>query len=337
MDIIIAVDTGNWAVKSASYVFGGDGTPHISAPFNPGLTRHGKKVPPLATGALSIDGQNYSITSAERLPVRRDKTNDEDYRILTLGAMAREIRDTWPKRSSYGTAEAPISVALAMGLPVAHLSVSSKDGESLRNKYKEFFGFEGKPIQYSFEGTDYHIQIDDVGVFPQSIAAVMAYPHIYAALRQTLRSYIIDIGGGTTNVIPIVAGKPQNPGLTIEDGGALELYKQCRRRAMEENGVELDEIMCDGILRGLQTVPVTLYDTLNECAGEFVRQLLHKLHASGVDLAISGLCFVGGTSVLLRSHIERELQRDDVNIINDISANAQGYLQLERGRLLSAG
>ena len=340
MDIIIAVDTGNWAVKSASQKMNTSvSTPQVGIPFTPGLTRHGQKVPPLSTGALTFEGLHYSISSSQRLPIRRDKTHDEDYRLLTLGAIAMEIRNAFPQQDSYGSKDAPVTVALALGLPVAHLSLSAQDGELLRSKYKDFFGFSGKILDFTFEDKNYTIRIEDVGVFPQSVAAVVAYPNIYSSLRRSLRSYIVDIGGGTTNIIPIINGKPQNPGMTIEEGGSLELYRQCMRRTLEEHGVQLDEMMCDGILRGVQTAPVRMFDTLNSCAEDFVRQLIYKMRGNGIDLTMSGLCFVGGTSLLLQQYIENEIGRDDISFIDDVSANAKGYLMLERGRLntLNAG
>lgn len=63
--MLIAIDHGNYAVK----------TPHFS--FISGLTEHTVK-PPMAEEVLEYNGKYWSLTG-QRLPYMRDKTRDDRY------------------------------------------------------------------------------------------------------------------------------------------------------------------------------------------------------------------------------------------------------------------
>ena len=68
--MLIAIDHGNYAVK----------TPHFS--FISGLTEHTVK-PPMAEEVLEYNGKYWSLTG-QRLPYMRDKTRDDRYFPLSV-------------------------------------------------------------------------------------------------------------------------------------------------------------------------------------------------------------------------------------------------------------
>ena len=85
--MLIAIDHGNYAVK----------TPRFS--FISGLSEHAVK-PPLADEVLEYEGKYWTL-SGKRLPYMRDKTKDERYFILSLFVIAKAVlrplsRLTWP-------------------------------------------------------------------------------------------------------------------------------------------------------------------------------------------------------------------------------------------------
>ena len=63
--MLIAIDHGNYAIK----------TPHFS--FVSGLTEH-KVKPPMAEEVLEYGGSYWTL-SGQRLPYMRDKTRDDNY------------------------------------------------------------------------------------------------------------------------------------------------------------------------------------------------------------------------------------------------------------------
>ncbi len=318
--VCIAVDQGNYNMKSF-------GPSKRCKPFPTGVNHHGEVPPPMLNGALHYKGKYYSICE-NRLQARRNKTSDEDYLILTLAAIARELREEWPEREKH-----ECKVGLALGLPVEHLSLKV-DGVLLKDKYKSFFGNNGLPLEFEYEGSPYRVQIVDVSVFPQTISAAASDAKVWQRVVTAPRSYIIDIGGGTTNVISIINGEPQNPGITLENAGVLQLFKDVERHVREDCGISLDDFMVDSILRGIQQCPNSIRQSICNAADEFVRKRINDLQdGRNVDMLMGQLCFVGGGSVLLFEVFQKFLKRDDLILIPDVCANAKGYYYQEVSKL----
>lgn len=324
--LCVAVDQGNYNVKSY-----GPGAP--TEPFPTGVNHHGDVPPPISVGSVFVNGQYYSITS-DRLQARRDKTEDEDYFILTLAAIASEIQSALPGGTEYEG-----KIALALGLPVEHLSLKVK-GELLRSRYRSFFSNNGKPIKFKCDGIDYNLTIIDVGVYAQTISAAIADSKTWDMMMASDRAYIIDIGGGTTNVISIINKKPQNPGITLEEMGVLELFKMAHRAVLEDCGRSIDDFMIDVLLRGKRACPDDIKRALERAKDDFVKKLTLELKSRRVDLYMGFLCFVGGGSVLLYDNFLNELHEngnDQVVLVSDVRANAKGYYGQETRRLVGMG
>ena len=76
--MLFAIDHGNSAIKTPSFV------------FTSGLTDYPVK-PPVETDVLEFGGTFWTL-SGERIPYMRDKTKDERFFILSLFAIAKELR-----------------------------------------------------------------------------------------------------------------------------------------------------------------------------------------------------------------------------------------------------
>lgn len=77
--MIIGIDHGYYAIK----------TRHCSFPA--GLTCYGSHEPYTRQSVLEVDGQFY-VCGTGRQPVRCDKTENDTYYLLTLAALAQEIK-----------------------------------------------------------------------------------------------------------------------------------------------------------------------------------------------------------------------------------------------------
>ena len=142
--MLIAIDHGNYAIKTPNYSF-------VS-----GLSEHTVK-PPLTDEILEYDGRYWTL-SGKRLSYMRDKTQDERYFVLSLFAIAKELQ-------SYGN-YAPIEqIDLAVGLPPEHYGV-------LKDKFAHYFKRDGV-IKFVYQDRPYNIIINRVMVFPQAYAAVV--------------------------------------------------------------------------------------------------------------------------------------------------------------------
>lgn len=142
--MLIAIDHGNYAVK----------TPHFS--FISGLTEHTVK-PPMAEEVLEYNGKYWSLTG-QRLPYMRDKTRDDRYFILSLFAIAKEL-------SAAGANTAFEQIDLAVGLPPEHYGM-------LRERFAQYFRRFGT-VNFAYNNRPMSIVIRNVFVYPQAYAAVV--------------------------------------------------------------------------------------------------------------------------------------------------------------------
>ena len=135
--MLIAVDHGNKQIKTVH-------TP----PFTSGLIQ--SDTPGFGTDALAYRGKYYTLTD-QRIPYRRDKTEDERFFILTLFAIAHEIEAMGQYSGSL------MRVQLAVGLPPAHFGVQAK-------RFINYFNGRGA-VAFQFKGKPYAIFIENTACF----------------------------------------------------------------------------------------------------------------------------------------------------------------------------
>ena len=109
--------------------------------------------PALFGDVLEYDGKYYKIGTV-RQEVKDTKVEDDSFYLLTLAAVAKELK----KR---GLSDA--KVFLAVGLPLTRFGAE-------RNNFIKYLT-KNKRVDFRYENEAYHIEIDDVAVFPQCYAA----------------------------------------------------------------------------------------------------------------------------------------------------------------------
>ena len=145
MSIIIGIDHGYYAIKTA----------HCSFPA--GLTSYGEHEPYTRQGLLEFGGC-FFVCGSGRQPIQRDKTVNDNYYLLTLAAIAKEIQQRGLPPEC--------SVRIAAGLP---LTSFGRD----KPKFRDYLLRSKQPVNYKFEGVEYSITIEEVAIFPQGYAALM--------------------------------------------------------------------------------------------------------------------------------------------------------------------
>lgn len=152
--MLISIDLRNKQVKTIHH-----------APFTSGLVC--SEVRPFGGETLTYQGQYYTLTN-QRIPYRRDKTEDERFFVLTLFAIAYELEAA----SFYGAG--PVRVQLAVGLPPAHYGAQQK-------RFAEYFLNRGA-VSFTLHDRQYEVLIDEVSCYPQSYAAAVT---IFQTLQNT--------------------------------------------------------------------------------------------------------------------------------------------------------
>ena len=160
--MLISIDHGNKQVKTIHH-----------APFTSGLVC--SEVRPFGGETLTYQGRYYTLTD-QRIPYRRDKTEDERFFVLTLFAIAYELEAVF----FYGAA--PVRVQLAVGLPPAHYGARQK-------RFAEYFLNRG-PVSFTLHDKQYEILIDEVCCYPQAYAAAIT---VFQTLQNRPRALILDV------------------------------------------------------------------------------------------------------------------------------------------------
>lgn len=140
--IIIGVDHGYAAMKTAHFAFPSGLVAYEHEPYT-------------LSNVLEYGGKFYVVGSG-RQPLQKDKTQAEDYYLLTLAAIAKELE--------YRNAGTMADVHLATGLPLTSFGRDKK-------AFRDYLCRDGKPVSFRFEGLDYTITISKVSLYPQGYAA----------------------------------------------------------------------------------------------------------------------------------------------------------------------
>ena len=166
--IMIGVDHGYAAMK----------TTHCSFPT--GLVEY-EHEPYTQKDVLEYGGRFYVVGSG-RQPLQKDKTRTEDYYLLTLAAIAREL--------DHRGVETPADVHLAAGLPLTSFGRDKK-------AFRDYLYREGRPVSFRYGGGAYTITVRQVSLFPQGYAAVLTQ----AELLDEPSVIVADIGGWTVDLM----------------------------------------------------------------------------------------------------------------------------------------
>lgn len=138
--------------------------------FSTGVLKSEKE--PVFTGDLLVwDGHYYSIGVGHK-EFTADKFNDEDYYVLTLAAIARELR-----REQITEAK----VLIAAGLPLTWLSEQKADFKHYLLRHRE--------VSFTFRNSDYRIQIVGAEVYLQGFAAVAEQLQDFRRRKYALRHW----------------------------------------------------------------------------------------------------------------------------------------------------
>ena len=139
---VIGVDHGWSMMKTISQVFV-TGVKEITT------------TPALFGDVLEYEGKFYKVGTV-RQEVKDTKVEDDSFYLLTLAAVAKELKRR-------GLAES--KVFLAVGLPLTRFGAEKNDFIKYLTKNKR--------VSFKYENEPYYIEIDDVAVFPQCYAAVV--------------------------------------------------------------------------------------------------------------------------------------------------------------------
>ncbi len=287
---IIAVDHGYGNIKTANTV-----TPT-------GITAY--ETEPIFTGnILEYNGTYYRIGEGHKEFIP-DKAMDEDYYLLTLMAVAREL-------NVFSIQEA--DVHLAAGLPLTWI----------RNQREDFRSYllQKSEVSYRFNNKDYHIRFVGCSLYPQGYPAIV---NRLGDLKGT--NLLADIGNGTMNILYINNKKAQERRCWTEKFGVNQCMIAAKNAILDRFGVKIEEATAEQVLR-FKAVDISApyLDCITSVARRYVADIFATLRKYEYEYNpdLMRLYIVGGGGCLIRNFGTHDESR--VTILDDICATAKGY------------
>ena len=267
---------------------------------------------PLFTADMLVYNDRYYLIGEGRKEFVPDKIRDEDYYLLTLVAIAKELK-------AEGIIEADVHIAA--GLPLTWTSGQKSVFAAYLSKNAE--------ISFTYRKEDYKIRITGVSVYPQGYAAIAPF-----ATKLTGINLVADIGNGTMNVLYMINGKPQSGKMFTEKFGTYQCTLAVREQFMQKTQREINDYIIEEVLRtGTADIPAADLKIIKAVATEYVRDIFRRLREHGYDENTMRLYITGGGGCLVKNFYK---SNDKTVFVDDICAAAKGYEYLAEIQL-SAG
>ena len=252
----------------------------------------------------------FYVIGESHLVYQGNKTDSEDFYILTLAAFAEELKFR-------GLHEA--NVILAVGLPLAWMKSQGADFKRYLMKEQE--------LHFEFRKERYHVHLCGVEIFPQGFAAVV---NLGAMLGMNM---LADIGNGTMNVMQIVDNKPLEKSLVTDKFGVGICMKEIQKELSKENGEDIPEMLIEPLLRnGLHGRTDNTAKKVEYIAKRYTENIRKRLTDYGYKEGLVHLYVIGGGGCLLQNYSDLA-EKAGVTFISDICANAKGYETLAEKKL----
>ena len=213
--MIVGVDHGYAAMKTA----------HFSFPS--GLVAY-EHEPYTLKDVLEYGGKFYVVGSG-RQALQKNKTQTEDYYLLTLAAIAKEL--------SFRHAEPATEIHLAAGLPLTSFGRE-------KNAFRDYLLRDGKTVSFRYEGQDYSITIRKVSLFPQGYAAVLTQ----SILLDEPSVIVADIGGWTVDLMRLDNRIPNASTCRSLELGMIRCVDDIREQVRRETELSLTDAQIENML-----------------------------------------------------------------------------------------
>ncbi len=238
----------------------------------------------------------------------KDKTANDNYYLLTLAALAQEIR----KRKGERTAK----VVLAAGLPLAGFGRE-------KQKFKEYLFRKEQPVRFFYEGERYEIQIEDVKLFPQGYSALALYPEY---LKDEPSVLLVDIGGWTVDLMRLDNAVPNAATCRSLELGVIRCIDEILEQVRRNTGLSITETQVERILQGKScSMPAEVVSLIEKQGRLYIEKILSAITEAGFDLRAVPSIFMGGGAAIFQHRVSTQDRLCRPIYLTDIHANAAGY------------
>lgn len=301
MKVLIGMDHGNRNIKTANFV------------FTSGYTVSRLKPTFAQTDTIFYDGNYYTI-AAEAFPFALDKTETENFFVLTLFGIVKEL-------DAKGMTSGEYEVKLGVGLPPRHLA-------ALRDKFGRYFKERDK-AKVQYKNRTYEIKISDALVFPQCFSAMAAFGEKEKSIVSDFEScLLVDIGGYTVDIVEMRDGRPAPDKCLSLELGVNKMVDEISSNILNDYTYQVSPTMIENILKhsGKRTMlPDEVVCDIRRQSEEWVNKILNKIREHGYDTRIIPVIFMGGGVSVFADAIDGSSLLGIHEKIENICINALGY------------
>ncbi|MCR5836381.1 MAG: ParM/StbA family protein [Lachnospiraceae bacterium] len=286
--VVLGIDTGHGNQKSANTCF-------------PTAIAEVSTQPALTDNILEVDGKYYSLTS-ERMGLRTDKTEDDNFYLLTLVSIAKELKFRGLRSAD---------IYLAIGVAPARFGAE-------KDQIKKYM-MRKSDISFKFEGQLYHIHIEKISVFPQAYSAIVSDIANYKR-----KQYVVDLGSLTLDIIPIVNYTYSEADCITLNQGVISCISAVNKECVRQFGYEIDELdIREIMITGESTLPQKVVIVIKKVITDYVNKILKVLLENGINVERDRITFVGGGATIIKRYAN--INSPNITYKLDICANAKGY------------
>ena len=296
--MIIGVDHGYGNMKTAHFAFPSGVATYESEPYS-------------LRNTLKVNGRYY-VCGSGRQTLIRDKTQNDNYFLLTLAAIAKEL-----EYRGVNSAE----IVLAVGLPLTRFGL---DKQSFHDYLSSYFR---TTREYEFEGKSYTVRVKNIALYPQGYSAIMDKIH---TLRKEPSIIVCDIGSWTVDAMRLDNGIPNADLNRSLELGMIRCVNDISEQLRRSTGVSVTDAQIEDVLihQG-SNLPVTANRITLEYGKRYAERIVNTLLENGLDVEAVPVVFLGGGASLIQNFIP-ETRFCNAEFITDIHANAKGYEHIAR-------
>ena len=283
----IGIDHGYYAIKTRHFSF-----PAVIAEYS--------HEPYTLQNTLEYGGKFY-VCGTGRQPILRNKMENDNYYLLTLAAIAKELKQRGEKTEC--------SVKLAVGLPLAGFGREKKP-------FREYLLRSSQPVCFKFEGIAYKITIEDVKLFPQGYSAIAIHPELIQNEPSVL---LMDIGGWTVDLMRLDNGVPNASTCRSLELGMI--------RCIDENvGLSVTDAQVERVLAGKPcSMDEDARSIIQKQGRLYTERLLSAAMESGFDLKAIPVVMLGGGAAVVKGNVSEQDGLCRVFALIDDRVNAEGF------------
>lgn len=260
--------------------------------------------PALFSNVLEYRGKYYKI-GGSRLEVKKNKVSDDNYYLLTLAALAKELKQRGQKNAH---------VLLAVGLPLTRFGDEKKDFISYLSRDRE--------VVFKFEKVQYRVVVERVSVYPQCYGAVADMISSFP-----VKQLVVDIGSWTVDIMPIMEHEPDESACVTQPHGMITCTRQINKECVRQLNEEVDEaVIRQMMINGSADIPEMYTKIIENEFRKYAQKIYLGIRELGYNMSLTPVIFVGGGAVIMKRF--GGLEKGNIRFIEDICANAKGYESL---------